>query len=206
MRSQFLMVALVGVLAAACGGKPIESKDELTSTFAYAAVPMTHARGAASRLQLSGIEAPEKLPEPSISVKGSRGGEAVLKINPVGVVVGLAGKGVMVDIQYRGYSEDGMHWLDGDVSALTQFNYVPGPEDVNHADIKIGLVGELGLTGLIRDVLELNVALTTRFEDLSLRDESVSFRLDGSVETPAQTFEWEHEDLETLWEQPAEAK
>lgn len=180
----------------------MESKEELTSTFAYAAVPMTYAKGAATRLYYSGIEAPKELPEPSISIKGSRGGEAVLKLNPVGVVVGLAGKGVMVDIQYMGYSEDGMHWLDGDISALTTFDYQPGPEDVSYADIKVGLVGELGLSGLISDVLDMNVALTTRFEDLQFKDESVSFRLDGSVSTPAKTFEWEQEDLETLWEQP----
>ena len=203
MRSNLMKLGLVltGVLASGCGGKSLESKDELTSTFAYAAVPFTHAKGAVTRMYQSGIEAPEKLPQPAISVKGTRGGEAVLKLNPVGVVVGLLGRGVMVDIEYKGYSEDGMHWMDGDISALTQFDYVGGPEELSHADIKIGLVGELGLTGLIRDALDLNVALTTRFEDLNFRDESVSFRVDGSVETPTQTFEWSHEDLETLWEQ-----
>lgn len=203
MRTSLLIAVGLGLLSTACGGKPLESKDELTSTFAYAAVPMTAAKGAAARLAMSGIDAPEKLPEPSISIKGSRGGEAVLKLNPVAVVVGLAGKGVMVDIEYMGYSEDGMHWLDGDISALTQFDYQPGPEEISHADIKIGLVGEMGLSGLISDLLDMNVALTTRFEDLQFKDDSVSFRLDGKVETPTQTFEWAHEDLETLWEQPA---
>lgn len=199
-----LLIALFAVVATGCGGKALESKDELTSTFAYAAVPFAHAKGALTRnYQMSGIEAPKELPEPSISIKGTNGGEAVIKLNPVGVIVGLAGKGVMVDIEYKGFSGDGLHWLDGNISALTQFDYQPGPEELSYADIKIGLVGELGLSGIIRDALDMNVSLTTRFQDLSFRDESVSFRVDGSVETPATKFEWQQEDLETLWEKSA---
>lgn len=205
MRTNLFQILALAVVATGCGGKALESKDELTSTFAYAAVPFAHAKGALARQHLlSGIEAPEQLPEPSITIKGTRGGNAVLKVNPIGVVVGLAGKGLMVDIAYEGYSEDGLHWLDGDISALTQFDYQPGPEEVSYADIKIGLVGEMGLSGVIRDALDMNVSLTTRFEDLSFRDDSVSFRVDGTVETPMTTFQWSNEDLETLWEPKAE--
>lgn len=205
MRTKLIQVLAFAVVATGCGGKALESKDELTSTFAHAAVPFAHAKGALARHhQLSGIDGPEQLPEPTLSIKGTRGGSAVLKVNPIGVVVGLAGRGLMVDIAYEGYSEDGLHWLDGDISALTQFDYQPGPEDVSYADIKIGLVGELGLSGVIRDALDMNVSLTTRFHDLSFRDDSVSFRLDGAVETPVTRFEWSNEDLQTLWEPKAE--
>lgn len=196
MRTSALLV--IALLASACGGKAVESKDELTSTFAYAAVPTAHAKetaGAAIRLYQSGLD---QLPTPAITVKGSRGGEATLKINPVGVIVGLAGKGVMVDMEYKDYSEDGLHWLDGDVSALTQFDYVPGDGDAPYADIKVGLVGQVGLAGVLRDVLDMNVTLTTRFNDLEVKPEKMEFRLDGTVDTPDRQFKWDHEDLEAV--------
>ncbi|MFL5319394.1 MAG: hypothetical protein ACJ790_07035 [Myxococcaceae bacterium] len=194
MRVSALMI--LAVLAAGCGGKPVQSKEELTSTFAYAAVPTTHAKGAALMLYQSGLD---QLPAPAITVKGTSGGEATLKVNPVGVVVGLAGRGVMVDMEYKDYSEDGAHWLDGDISALTQFDYVPGEGDADYADVKIGLVGQLGLSGVIRDALDMDVTLTTRFQDLQVREDTVSFRLDGTVDTPTQQFKWDHEDLQALW-------
>lgn len=176
---------------AACGGRPIESKQEIADTLAYASIPSVHAPGAP--LEGSGV-----VPEPSVTVRGAHGGEATLSVNPVGGAIGLAAGAVLFDVRYSGYSEDGAHRLDGTLSVAAQFDYVAAAGEDPYADLKLWLVGRLRVSGRFSDELHLNVAITTRFHELSLREESLSLRLDGAVTIREQRFTFEGEDLSVL--------
>lgn len=177
----------------ACGGPPFDSSDDVAAGLTHASFPSTSAEGAIADLL------GQRIGPLGTTVKGARGGEAVLSINPVGAGVGLVGRGVLFDIEYRGYSEDGSLRLDGTVSVLAQFEYLAQAGEPTSADLKLSLVGRLSVGGARSDELQLNVKLLTRFQDLSLRADSVQMRLSGSVQASRHRFEFDDEDLSVSW-------
>jgi hypothetical protein len=177
----------------ACGGPPLSSKDDLARAIAGASVPSTGAKGALMALHASNIDIP------AFTLHGSRGGKAKVTVNPLGVVVGIAGKGLMLDLIYDDYCEDGLFRLDGTLSVLAQFEYTAEPGDYAYADLKLSLVGRLALSGLYSDQLHANVRLTTRIHDLEFREGSIELRLDGAVDALEQRFEFAQEDLSFHW-------
>lgn len=191
----FTVAALA--LFAGCGGPPIKTRDQLGSAVARAAIPSVGAQGAL--FQVVGQAA---LPSPQFSVKGADGGEAIVSINAVGAIVGFAAKGVMFDVEFKGFSEGGGLRLDGKVSVLANFEYAAAGSEDPTTDLKLSLVGKLSISGTFSDELALNVRLLTRFKDLSLRDGSIALRLDGSVEAREASFAFTEEDVQVLWKQP----
>ncbi len=182
---------VVGLVA--CGGPPFDSGDDVAASLTHASFPSTSAQGAI--VDLLG----QRIGPLGTTVKGARGGEAVLSINPVGAGVGLVGRGVLFDVEYRGYSEDGGLRLDGTVSVLAQFEYVAQAGEPMYVDLKLSLVGRLSVGGARSDELRLNVTLLTPFQDLSRRADSVQLRLSGSVQASRHRFEFANEDLSVLW-------
>jgi hypothetical protein len=193
-----MRLALLCVALAACGGRPVQSKQDLAESFADASIPAVDAKGAA----LSLLEN-RALPEPSITVRGKGGGEATLSFNPVGGAVGLAGKGVLFDVKYSGYSEDGHHALDGSVSVLATFDYVAASPEGAYGDLKLSIVGRLQLRGIISDEVQANVTVLTRFHDLSFREDSIEMRLTGKASAHGEEYAFADEDLSMLWKQRA---
>jgi serine/threonine-protein kinase HipA len=194
MKTRLLCFPVVLLVAACGGGKPIESKQELADSLANASIPTAASRGAA--LSLSGQAA---FPEPSFTLRGAEGGEATLSLNPAGVLLGLAAKGVLFDVKYDGFCEDGVHRLDGTLSVLAQFDYVAACGEPAYVDLKLSLVGKLSVNGPVQDELDVNVTLVTRFTDLSLRQSSIDLHLNGTVHTREASFSFDQENLAVLW-------
>lgn len=195
----------LGVFAAvaalsACG-KPLETKEEFTHAAAGAAVPTTAANtsGALMRLYMSGAETPEQLPVPSLTVKGSHGGEATLSVNPVGIVVGLAGRGIMFDLEYDDYSVDGLNYLWGKVSVLADFDYIAAAQEDPNANFQISFVGTLGMSGLVRDEARLNVKVKTNLADLMTHEGTTKLRLHGTVTASEVEFDFQEEEFVIDW-------
>lgn len=186
----------------ACGGPPLSNKDDLARVLTGASIPTTHAKGALAQLYASKATSDY----PAFTISGVRSGNCKITVNPVGVIVGVLGKGVMLDILYDDFSEDGLYWLDGSVSLLANFDYVAeqAGEDP-YADVKLTAVGRLKLNGLNTDVIHSNISLTTRFHDLEFHEGSIQLRLNGAVDALDQRFEFDNEDLAVLWEQATAA-
>jgi hypothetical protein len=196
-----LGATLVGLgLLAGCG-RPVHSKEELAQAMAGAMFPASAARGSGASMSLyqSGADAPDQLPRPSITVQGPNGGSAVLSVNPVGLVVGLAGKGVLFDMEYKKFSVDGLHVLKGDVSVLANFEYLAAGTDPSELNFEVGFVGDIGLGGELSDDLELNLRVKTNLAELVDRQEEMTLRLKGWVEAKEQRFEFADEDLVINW-------
>ncbi len=195
---RFALPGAALLLLAACG-KPIETKEELLAPVAGASVPATAARGASLALFAQAAEAPEQLPVPAITVTGTHGGSATLSVNPVGVVVGLVGKGLLFDIEYDGYSVDGIHWLDGKLSVLANFEYLASDGEAPEANFEVSLVGTVGISGLVSDEVRLNLKVKTNLQDLIDNAEQLKLRLNGSITASRQEFEFLAEDVVLDW-------
>lgn len=199
------LLSYLGVLAAAGAlsacGKPLETKEEFTQAAAGASVPATAAKvsGPLMQLYMSGAETPEQLPVPSITVKGTQGGEATLSINPVGVVVGLMGAGIMFDLEYDDYSVDGVNHLWGKLSVLANFDYVAAAEEDPNADFEVSFVGTLGITGPVHDDARVNLRVQTNLGDLMTREGTTKLRLDGSVVASETELQFAEEDFVIDW-------
>ena len=190
---RFVVLALA-LLAGCGGGPPIKSKDQVGSTVARASIPSVGAQGA--RLA---VMAQAGLPLPQVTVPGADGGEAVVSITAVGAIMGFAAKGVMFDVEFKGFSEGGGIRLDGKVSVLANFEYVAGSGEDPTTDLRLSLAGKVTVSGTLSDELDLNVKLVTRFKDLSKRDGGISMRLDGTVNTREADFTFAQEDLQVVW-------
>lgn len=186
----------------ACGGPPLSNKDDLARVLTGASIPTTHAKGALAQLYASHVTE-----YPAFTINGLRSGNCKITVNPVGVIVGALGKGVMLDIIYDDFSEDGLYWLDGSVSLLANFDYVAEQEGEDpYADVKLTAVGRLKLNGLNTDVIHSNISLITRFHDLEFHEGSIQLRLNGSVEALEQRFEFTDEDMAVLWHEASQAR
>ncbi|MBX5481651.1 MAG: hypothetical protein IRZ16_07395 [Myxococcaceae bacterium] len=196
----YITVAAAFGLISACG-KPLETKEEFEAAAANAAVPTTAARttGALMHLYASNIEMPEQLPQPFITVRGVEGGEATLSVNPVGLVVGLAGRGVLFDVEYDGYSVDGVNYLDGKVSVLANFEYTAEEGEDPNLDFQVAFVGRLELGGAIRDEARVNLTLKSNLDELMTRDHTTRLRINGKVTASQVEFEYADEDVEIDW-------
>jgi hypothetical protein len=194
--SAFLLLAL-GLLTSACGGPPLSDKEDIARALTGASIPSTHAKGALMSVYASGISTP------AITLRGSQSGEVKLTINPVGVVVGAIGKGVMLDLEYMDYSMDGIFRLHGSVSMLANFEYVAEQGEDPYADVKLTAVGRIKLSGVYSDELRANISLITRFQALQTQEPSIALRLNGSVHGLAESFEFDNEDVAVLWQQAA---
>lgn len=196
-------VALYGLVITslvACG-PPLRSKEDATHALAGASVPATAARTAGAFLRLYGTAADQQpLPEPSITVKGTSGGEAELSVNPVGLVVGLAGRGILFDAEYRDYSVDGVNYLDGKVSVLANFDYVAALNEDPNADFEVSFVGELGVSGMYHDDARLNLKVKARLDELMTRENTTKLRLSGKVTASEQEFVFDDEDVVIDWQ------
>lgn len=199
-RTLCLSLAAAACLCA-CGGPPLSNKDDLARVLTGASIPTTHAKGALAQLYASNVTE-----YPAFTINGVRSGNCKITVNPVGVIVGALGKGVMLDIIYDDFSEDGFYWLDGSISLLANFDYVAEHEGEDpYADVKLTAVGRLKLNGINTDIIHSNISLITRFHDLELHEGSIQLRLNGSVEALEQSFEFTDEDLAVLWEQATAA-
>ena len=206
MRRQLTTALLVvGSTAWVACGPPLQSKEDAEHAIAGASVPATMARttGAYLRLYASAADTPDQLPQPSITVQGVDG-EAVLSINPVGLVVGLAGKGILFDTEYKGYSVDGVNYLDGKVSVLANFDYLAAINEDPRANFEVSFVGELGINGAFHDSARLNVKVKSNLEDLMTRDGTTKLRLKGKITASEQDFVFEDDDVEIDWKAIAE--
>ena len=194
MRRATLGVFLV---LAACGGRPVQSKQDLADSLAFASIPSTGVKG--GMLSLYGSAA---VPEPSFTVRGLRGGEARVSINPLGGAIGVAAGGVLFDVDYSGFSEDGLHRLDGHVSVIATFDYhACACQAESYADLKLSLVGTVQLSGVISDDLRFNVSVITRFHDLEFREDSIELFLKGQVTAHGDVFDFADENLTVSWQQ-----
>lgn len=199
LRTYITAFVSLGMLAAC--GKPLETKEEFQAAAANAAVPATAARttGALLNLYASHQQLPEELPEPSISVRGTEGGEAILSVNPIGLAVGLAGQGILFDTEYKGYSVDGINFLTGKVSVLANFDYAAAINEDPNADFKVSFVGDLGISGIVRDETRISLVIKTNVNDLMTREGVTKLRLNGKVTASEQEFVFEEEDVEIDW-------
>jgi hypothetical protein len=181
-------------LLAACGPS-LKDPQDVAAVLAQASVPSPGARGAAFSLLASGAGA---LPQPSITLPGAHGGEATLDFNLVAAAVGLLGEGLLFNVHYSGYSDDGALFLDGDVAVLANFSYVDGADP--YADLKLTLAGRANVSGAYWDELHARIVLTTRVSDLTLRGADIRLRLDGTVDANEGRFQFTQEDLDLLWD------
>jgi len=180
-------------LLVACG-PPLTDKSQGAASMTRASMPSTQAQGAALELLSSRVT-----PQAGISIQGARGGSATVSINPVEVAVGLAGKGLMLDIEYQDYSEDGIYRLDGLLSVLAQFDYVAQDGEDPYADLKLSLAGRLKVSGVYSDEVHAHLALLTRVHELSLREGQVDVQLNGSLEASQGTFEFNNDTYTVAW-------
>lgn len=197
--SRYLIASLT--LAAVGCGPPLERREDAAAILAFGAVPAVHAQ------QASPVRSPdgEQLPQPSIQLFGSHGGEARIDFNLAAAAVGLIGEGVLFQVHYSDYSNDGAIRLSGDVAILANFAFQGSAYEDPYADLKLTLAGTARVSGIYYDELYARVSLTTRFHDLEFREDSVQMRLDGYVEGNHARFEFEEEDVIALWEQFAQA-
>lgn len=193
------LVAVAAHTLVACG-PPLKSREDAQNALAGASVPTTAARSAGAYLRLYGSAADqEMLPAPFITVKGPEGGEAVLSVNPLGVVVGLVGKGILFDTEYKGYSVDGVNYLDGKVSVLANFDYVAALHEDPSANFEVSLVGDLDLSGLFHDSTRLNLKVKSHLSDLVTRENTTKLWLEGKVTASEQEFVFEDEEVVIDW-------
>lgn len=202
------MSRLAVVLSAAVGlvacGPPLESREDTAAILAFGAIPAVHARTAGP--SRAPVAAQEGLPQPSIQLYGSHGGEARIDFNLVAGAIGLVGEGLLFQVHYSDYSNDGALRLSGDLAILAQFGFEGTAHGVDYADLKLTLAGTARVSGVYHDELYTRVSLTTRVHDLEFREDSVQMRLDGYVEGTNARFEFEEEDVIALWQQFAEAQ
>ncbi len=199
--SAYLTLTLLLGTLAACG-KPLETKEELAEAMAGALFPTTAAKDAKSGsmgLHASGIDAPKELPVPKLVVEGPNGGKATLSANPVGLALGLAGAGILFDMEYARFSTDGLHTLEGDVSVLANFEYVPVQAEPAEVNFEVGLVGSVGISGIVSDEVEMNLRLKTNLAELTERNDEMVLRLKGWVQAQEQRFEFADEDIVINW-------
>lgn len=200
MTRTFLLSVVSAAGLVACG-PPVQSREEAASILAHSSVPAAHAQQTALRLSDT-VAAVDPLPRAAVHLVGANGGQATIEFNLVGAVVGLAGEGVLFNIHYTDYSNDGLLRLNGDVAVLANFAYVAEPESGGdpYADLKLTLAGRARVSGVVHDELNARIALTTRFHDLQHPDaDSVSMRLDGYVEGNSERFEFDQEDVIAAW-------
>ncbi|MHB8872636.1 MAG: hypothetical protein ACYC8T_03020 [Myxococcaceae bacterium] len=181
------------LLAAACGGPPLGSKEDAARAMAQASIPSVGAKGA-----LLSVLGQGALPEPSFTVPGPEGGEATVSINAVGAIIGFAAKGVLFDVEFTGFAA-GDNRLDGRLSVIANFEYQAAGGEEPSADLKLSLVGRVTLSGVYSDELHVNLTLITRFADLSSRGEGITLRLNGKIDAREGTFSFTEEDLQVLW-------
>ncbi|MDQ3263307.1 MAG: hypothetical protein M3Y59_06565 [Myxococcota bacterium] len=205
-RPWLLLSASLSLALVACG-PALESREDAAAILAQGSIPTAHAQQTARRL-LSVASAVDPLPQPSVRLTGTHGGEATIEFNLVGAVVGLVGEGLLFNIHYADYSNDGMVRLSGDVAVLANFQYVAQPESGEdpYADLKLTLAGRTRVSGLYSDELYARIALTTRFHDLQFREDSLQMRLDGYVEGDLARFEFDQEDVIAAWARFAEQR
>ncbi len=157
-------------------------------------------KGGALGLHASGVDMPKELPVPRLVVQGPNGGKATLSANPVGLVLGLAGGGILFDMEYAKFSADGLHTLEGSVSVLANFEYVPVHAEPSEVNFEVGLVGSVGIGGgLVSDEVELNLRLKTNLAELTERNDEMVLRLDGWVQAEDARFEFADEDIVINW-------
>lgn len=192
---------MVAIAALAACGKPLETKEEFANALGNAAVPTSAAQasGAALSIYASNVDEPKQLPQPSISVTGTHGGEAILSVNPIGIVVGLAGQGILFDMEYKDYSVDGVNYLVGNVSVLANFDYIAAAQEDPNADFEVSFVGDLGLRGIVRDDTRVNLVVKTNLADLMTREGTTRLRLKGKVTASEHELQFEDEDLTIDW-------
>ena len=168
---------------------------------ASALFPTSAARGdgAGFSLYQSGVDLPKELPQPRITVQGPNGGTAVLSVNPVGLVVGLAGQGVLFDMEYKKFSADGLHYLKGNVSVLANFEYLAQAVEPSDVNFEVGFVGGIGISGVVSDEVEMNLRLKTNLAELVERQDEMTLRLNGWVEASSLRFDFADEDLVINW-------
>jgi len=195
-----LLFSLVVVLALVACGPPLDSREDAAAIMAQGAIPTAHAQQTA-RL-LGALSPADTLPQPSIQLSGAHGGQATIEFNLVGAVVGLIGEGLLFNIHYADYSNDGVIRLSGDMAVLANFQYVPQTESGEdpYADLRLTLAGSTRVSGLYSDELYARVALTTRFHDLQFREGSLQMRLDGYLEGNDARFEFTGEDVLAAWD------
>lgn len=196
------IICIIVAVAAAVGcGKPLETKEEFANALGNASVPASAAKASGASLAIYASNADEQktLPQPSISVKGTHGGEAVLSVNPVGIVVGLAGQGILFDMEYKDYSVDGLNYLVGNVSVLANFDYIAAAQEDPNADFEISFVGDLGIRGFVRDDTRVNLTVKTNLADLMTREGTTRLRLKGKVTASEQELTYEDEDVTIDW-------
>lgn len=186
-----LLAAAVSLCA--CGGPPLATKEQAATGLTRASMPANQAQGAA--MSLLGSYGTQ----PGISIHGSHGGEATLEVNPVELAVGLAGKGLMIDIEYSDYSEDGIYRLDGTLSVLGQFQYTAAEGEDPTADLKLSLVGHVRVSGVYSDDLHAHVTLVTKLEQLGQHDGHVDVQVNGSVDSSQGRFEFNNDGYTLTW-------
>ncbi len=195
------LVALGALALTACGGPPLKSKDEAATSLTRASMPSTQAHGAAMRLLASQAysNTPPAPGQASITIQGSRGGTATIHLNPVEIVIGLFGKGLLLDIEYSDYSEDGIYRLDGKLSILAQYEYVAQQGEDPHSDLRLSLVGRVRLGGVYSDELDTHITVVTRFDELALRQGNVHIQVKGYVEASQGRFEFDQDGYTIAW-------
>jgi hypothetical protein len=193
------LVALGAAALTACGGPPLKSKDEAAAGLTRASMPSTQAQGAAMRLLAAQASSNAPLPEAAFSLQGSRGGTATIRINPVAAVVGLFGRGLLLDIEYSDYSEDGLYRLDGKLSILARYEYVAQEGEDPYADLSLSLVGKVRLGGVYSDELDTHVTIVTRFNELAGREGNVQIRVKGYVEASQGRFDFDQDSFTIAW-------
>jgi len=190
----FLLLCLLLCLLTACGGPPLATKAQAAASMTRASIPSTQAQGAALDLYSS-----HAFPPAGITLQGARGGSATVTLNPVEIAVGLAGKGLLLDIRYQDYSEDGIYRLEGLLSVLAQFNYVAEAQESPHADLKLTLAGKVKVSGVYSDEVRAHLTVLTRLHPLSLRDGEVDVQLNGSLEASQTTFQFSGDSYTLAW-------
>ncbi|HLL52329.1 MAG TPA: hypothetical protein VK447_02225 [Myxococcaceae bacterium] len=199
------LVALGALALTACGGPPLKTKDEAAAGLTRASMPSTTAQGAALRLLQS--QAASDFPgEAAFTLQGRKGGSATLKVNPVEVIVGLFGKGLLFDIEYSDYSDDGLYRLDGTLSLLAQYQYVAQQGEDPYSDLRLSMIGRMRLGGVYSDELDTRVTVVTRFHELAAHSGNVRVRVNGYVEASQGRFDFTQDDFNITWGEASQPK
>jgi hypothetical protein len=193
-----LAVAVSAALVAC--GKPVESKDELFGPVGGASAPAVMAQGSAFPLLGGTGEHDSSLPQPSIVVRGTHGGKATLSVNPVGLAVGLVGKGLLFDIEYDAYSVDGVNFLGGKVSVLANFDYQALWGEDPRLDFELALIGTVELRGAVSDEVRLHLKVKTNLAELIDRAGQMKLRLHGKITASKAVFEFTEEEVVLDWQ------
>jgi hypothetical protein len=197
----WMWVGVVAAASSACG-RSLETKEELARAMAGASVATTGSSGETANVSATGTE-PIQLP-PSITVRGAHSGQATLSVNPVGAVVGLVGRGILFDVGYADYSVDGFNHLDGDLSVLANFEYLPALLEDPRTDFEVSLVGRIRVSGVVSDEARLNLRVKCNLADLTELPGQLKLRLRGSVTASQTQFDFHDEDVILEWSALAE--